>query len=60
MARAGVTSECPALLATAKRSKTEVAAVDGPTTAGIIAELYEMNDATKDKLRKILLPKSGN
>ncbi len=52
--------EDPALLATAKRSKTEVAAVDGPTTAGIIAELYEMNDATKDKLRKILLPKSGN
>ena len=44
--------EDPKLLATAKKAKIEIVGVDGPTTAKIVAELYEMNAATKSKLRK--------
>jgi len=48
----------PKLLATAKRAQMEIDPVGGPETAGIVAELYDMKPATKEKLRKILLPKS--
>lgn len=50
----------PKLLATAKKSQMEVEPVGGPATAKIVRELYDMNAATKSKLRDILLPRRQN
>ncbi|MBI4524013.1 MAG: hypothetical protein HY695_09410 [Deltaproteobacteria bacterium] len=44
------------LLAEAKKAKLEFKPVDGSTIAKTFAGFYELNPATKDKLRAIVLP----
>ena len=44
------------LLAEAKKAKLEFKPVDGPTIAKTFTGFYELNPATKDKLRAIVLP----
>lgn len=46
----------PKLLATAKRAQMEIGLVDGPKTAKIVDELYDMKPSTRAQLQEILLP----
>ncbi|MGH7929521.1 MAG: hypothetical protein ACREQV_17165, partial [Candidatus Binatia bacterium] len=50
------TTKDPELLAEAKKAKLEFKPVDGPTIAKIFADFYNLEDATKSKLRAIVLP----
>lgn len=47
----------PELLAEAEKSKLEVDPIDGPTTAKIFADMYDMDNELLSDLKKILLPK---
>ncbi len=50
------TTKDPELLAEAKKAKLEFKPVDGPTIAKIFADFYTLDDATKTKLKGIVLP----
>ena len=45
------------LLAEAKKAKLEIKPVDGPTVAKLMADLYNLKAATKEKLKEIVIPK---
>jgi hypothetical protein len=46
----------PDLLKEAEKSKVDIDPVDGPTTAKLMAGLYELDPAFKSKLTKLLIP----
>ena len=46
----------PELLKDAKKSRLAIDPIDGPTTAKLMAGLYDLSPALKDKLRKLLIP----
>lgn len=46
----------PDLLAEAKKSQLDIAPVDGPSLAKMMADLYELSPALKAKLAKLLIP----
>ena len=46
----------PALLAEAKKAKIDVAPISGPKIAKLMASLYDLKPALKNKLRKLLIP----
>jgi tripartite-type tricarboxylate transporter receptor subunit TctC len=50
------TMKDPEMLAEAKKAKLEFKPVDGPTIAKIFTGFYDLKDATKAKLRAIVLP----
>jgi tripartite-type tricarboxylate transporter receptor subunit TctC len=50
------TTKDPELLAEAKKAKLEFKPVDGPTIAKMFADFYNLKDATKSKLKAIVLP----
>ncbi|HWO41431.1 MAG TPA: tripartite tricarboxylate transporter substrate-binding protein [Candidatus Eisenbacteria bacterium] len=50
------TTKDPELLAEAKKAKLEFKPVEGPKIAKIFASFYELKDATKSRLREIVLP----
>jgi tripartite-type tricarboxylate transporter receptor subunit TctC len=50
------TTKDPELLAEAKKAKLEFKPVDGPTIAKTFAGFYSLKDATKAKLKEIVLP----
>jgi tripartite-type tricarboxylate transporter receptor subunit TctC len=50
------TTKDPELLAEAKKAKLEFKPVDGPTIAKTFAGFYTLKDATKAKLKEIVLP----
>ena len=50
------TTKDPELLAEAKKAKLEFKPVDGPTIAKIFAGFYTLQDATKARLKEIVLP----
>jgi len=45
----------PDLLKDAEKSKLDIDPIDGPTTAKLMAELYDLSPALKDKLRELLI-----
>ena len=45
------------LQAEAKKAKLEIKPVDGPTVAKLMADLYNLKAATKEKLKEIVIPK---
>lgn len=47
----------PEFLAEAKKSRLEIAPIDGRKTANLIAKLYDMDPAMLSRLKEILLPK---
>ncbi len=47
----------PKLLAEAKRSKLEIAPIDGPTIAKLAADLYKLDPALLSRLKEILMKK---
>ncbi len=51
------TTRDPALLAEAEKAKVDFKPTDGPTTARMFAEIYEMKPATVARLKEIVLPK---
>lgn len=51
------TMKDPELLAEAEKSKIEIDPTDGPTTAKIFAEMYDMDAALIAELKGLLLPK---
>lgn len=46
----------PDLLAEAKKSQLDIAPVDGPSLAKMMADLYDLSPALKVKLAKLLIP----
>lgn len=46
----------PDLLKDAAKSKLDIDPIDGPTTAKLMADLYDLSPALKSKLRKLLIP----
>lgn len=46
----------PELLKDAKKSRLDIDPIDGPTTAKLMASLYDLSPALKSKLRKLLIP----
>ena len=50
------TTKDPELLAEAKKAKLEFKPVEGPKIAKILAGFYNLKDATKSKLKAIVLP----
>ena len=46
----------PALLKDAKKSRLDIDPIDGPTTAKMMADLYDLSPALKAKLRALLIP----
>ncbi|HXV81363.1 MAG TPA: hypothetical protein VEG60_15910 [Candidatus Binatia bacterium] len=51
------TMKDPELLAEAEKSKIEIDPIDGPATAKIFAEMYDMDAALVSELKELLLPK---
>jgi tripartite-type tricarboxylate transporter receptor subunit TctC len=50
------TTKDPELLAEAKKAKLEFKPVDGPTISKVFADFYTLSDATKTRLKNIVLP----
>jgi hypothetical protein len=49
----------PAFLADAKKAQIEIDPIDGPETAKIFSDVYNLQPATVAKLKELLLPKGG-
>jgi tripartite-type tricarboxylate transporter receptor subunit TctC len=47
----------PELLAEAKKSKLEIAPIDGPSIAKLAADLYKLDPALLSRLKELLIPK---